>query len=160
MQSDMGGDVLRQGHTPQGLGAGGPDVTGWMAFAVAMLTLSGILSGLWGLLALVRRAVIIPNEEANPIDLDFRLWGWIHIALGLGVLVIAWLLPRGAPIVRTLAVVAAALSFIGNLLVIASYPVWSAFVMGVDLLVIFAVTVHGHEVQPTQRRPPPQRIRT
>src|SRR4051794_22669230 len=97
MQSDMGGNVLRQAHTPQGLGAGGPDVTGWMAFAVAMLTLSGILSGLWGLLALVRRAVIIPNEEANPIDLDFRLWGWIHIALGLGVLVIAWLLPGARP---------------------------------------------------------------
>lgn len=143
MYSDMGGKELREQRVPRGLGGTGPDVGTWLAFAIAMLTLAGILSGVWGVLALLRRGVLVATLKQNPLALDYRLWGWIHIGVGVLALVIAWLLPRGARVVRLLAVGLASLSIIANVLVINSAPVWFAIVIGLDVLVIFAVTVHG-----------------
>ncbi len=151
MYSDMGGDTLRESRTPRGLGDTGRDVGGWLAFAIAMLALSGILSGLWGVLTLVRRGTFVATAKANPLDLSFRVWGWTHIAVGVLAVVAAWLLPRGATAIRGLAVGVAALSVICNVLVIGSNPVWFTIVIALDVLVIFAVTVHGSDVQPTRR---------
>jgi hypothetical protein len=135
MYSDMGGEGLREARTPRGLGGGGPDVGGWLAFAIAMLALSGVLSGLWGVLTLVRRGVFVATFKDNPLDLTYRVWGWSHIAVGV-----------------LAAVGIAALSIIANVLVIASYPVWFTIVIALDVLVIFAVTVHGTDVHPVPRR--------
>ena len=143
MYSDMGGDRLREARTPRGLGGSGPDVGGWLAFAVAMLALSGVLSGVWGVLTLLRRGVFVATVKGNPLALDYRLWGWIHIAVGVLAVIVAWLLPRGAMLVRGLAVAMAGLSIVCNVLVINSAPVWFVIVIGLDVLVIFAVTVHG-----------------
>jgi hypothetical protein len=148
MYSDMGGDSLREARTPRGLGGTGPDVGGWLAFAIAMLALSGILSVLWGVLTLVRRGDFVVTFKNNPLDLSYRAWGWTHIVVGVLAVVVAWLLPRGAALVRGLAVGVAALSIIGNLLVIGSYPVWFTIVIALDVLVIFAVTVHGTDLHP------------
>jgi hypothetical protein len=152
MYSDMGGDRLREAHTPRGLGGSGPDVGGWLAFAIAMLALSGVLSGLWGLLTLLRRGVFVATVKGNPLDLDYRLWGWIHIAVGILAVIVAWLLPRGATVVRGIAVGIAALSIICNVLVIESSPVWFMIVIALDVLVIFAVTAHGTDVQGSRGR--------
>jgi hypothetical protein len=155
MYSDMGGDILRESRAPRGLGGGGPEVGSWLAFAIAMLGLTGVLSGLWGILALLRRGVFVATLKANPLNLDFRVWGWIHIGVGALALVVAALLPRGSKLVRALAVGLAGLSIVANLLVIGSYPVWFSIVIALDVLVIFAVTVHGHDVQ--RSRPGPAR---
>ncbi|HEY2299570.1 MAG TPA: hypothetical protein VGH43_17690 [Jatrophihabitans sp.] len=152
MYSDMGGDSLRETRTPRGLGGTGPDVGNWLAFAIAMLALSGVLSTLWGVLTLVRRGVFVATFKHNPLDLDYRAWGWTHIAVGVLAVVVAALLPRGAAVVRGLAVGVAAVSIIGNLLVISSYPVWFTIVIALDVLVIFAVTVHGTDLRPTRRQ--------
>jgi hypothetical protein len=152
MYSDMGGRELREQRIPQGLGGTGPDVGTWLAFAIAMLTLTGVLSAVWGVLALIRRGVLVATVKQNPLELDYRLWGWIHIVVGVLALVAAWLLPRGAAAVRAIAVVLASLSIVANVLVINSVPIWSAIVIALDVLVIFAVTVHGNDVRPVRRR--------
>jgi hypothetical protein len=43
--------------------------------------------------------------------------------------------------------VLACLSVIGNLLVIGAYPIWSTIVIALDVLVIWAITVHGQEMR-------------
>ena len=48
---------------------------------------------------------------------------------------------------RTVAVILAGLSAIANLLFIEAYPVWSIIVITVDILVIYALTVHGRELR-------------
>lgn len=155
MYSDMGGDRLREARTPRGLGGTGPDVGGWLAFAIAMLALAGVLSGVWGVLTLLRRGVFVATVKGNPLDLDYRVWGWVHIAIGAVAVVVAWLLPRGAMVVRGLAVAMAALSVVSNVLVINSAPVWFIIVIGLDVLVIFAVTVHGGDASPDRQPTPP-----
>ena len=50
---------------------------------------------------------------------------------------------------RTVAVLLAGLSAIANLLFIEAYPLWSIIVITVDVLVIYALTVHGREMKST-----------
>jgi len=152
MYSDMGGKELREQRVPRGLGGTGPDVGTWLAFAIAMLTITGVLSVVWGVLALLRRGVLVATLKQNPTGMDYRLWGWIHIAVGVTALVVAYMLPRGSAVIRGLAVALASLSIVANVLVINSAPVWFAIVIGLDVLVIFAVTVHGDDVRATRRR--------
>jgi hypothetical protein len=44
-------------------------------------------------------------------------------------------------------VILAGLSAIANLLFIEAYPFWSVIVITVDVLVIWALTVHGRELK-------------
>ncbi|MFB8777372.1 DUF7144 family membrane protein [Streptomyces broussonetiae] len=71
---------------------------------------------------------------------DLTAWGWIHIVVGLA-LVIA-----GAGIVtnkswgRGAGAAAAAISLITQFMFVPYYPLWAIPVMTLDLLVIFALT--------------------
>ena len=44
------------------------------------------------------------------------------------------------------AVIAASISAIVNLAFIAAYPVWSVLMIAIDVVVIYAVVVHGREL--------------
>ena len=50
-----------------------------------------------GALTLLRRGVFVATVKDNPLNLDYRAWGWIHIAVGVLAMVLAALLPRARP---------------------------------------------------------------
>lgn len=118
---------------------------GWVVFAGLMLVLSGALDILWGIIALTRHQ-IFEGPHGNVIDLNYTTWGWIEVVWGVVVLAAGIGLFTGALWARIIAVVIASVSVIGNLLVIGAYPIWSVIVIALDVLVIYAVTVHGHEI--------------
>jgi hypothetical protein len=119
---------------------------GWIVFASMMMIISGIFSIIWGIVALARDQVFVIAGR-NVINLDYTAWGWIHVILGVVVLVAGIYLLKGGLVASVIAIVVAMLSAIGNLLVISAYPIWSVIVIAVDVLVIYAVTVHGHELR-------------
>jgi hypothetical protein len=53
----------------------------------------------------------------------------------------------GNILARTVGVLVAAGSLIGNFLFIPVYPVWALTVILLDVLVIWALTVHGREMR-------------
>ena len=119
---------------------------GWIFFASVIMIVSGVFSIIWGVVGLVRNEVFV-GRHANVINLDYTAWGWINLILGLVVLLAGASLLTGSRWAGVVAIVLAALSAITNLLVLASSPVWSVVVIACDLLVIFAVTVHGDELR-------------
>jgi hypothetical protein len=120
---------------------------GWIVFASAMMAISGVFSIIWGIVALVRDEVFVVGRRGNVINLDYTAWGWISLVVGVIVLLTGLFLLTGNVAARILTVVIATLSIIENLLVLPSYPVWSVIVIAVDVLVIYAVTVHGSELR-------------
>jgi hypothetical protein len=120
---------------------------GWIVFAAAMMAISGVFSIIWGIVALVRDEVFVVGRRGNVINLDYTAWGWISLVVGVIVLLTGLFLLTGNVAARILTVVIATLSIIENLLVLPSYPVWSVIVIAVDVLVIYAVTVHGSELR-------------
>jgi hypothetical protein len=120
---------------------------GWIFFAATMMIISGIFSVIWGIVGLARDQVFLVGRRGNVINLDYTTWGWINLIIGIVVIIAGVYLYTGSVLASIVAVTLAILSIVGNLLVIAAYPIWSVLVIAVDVLVIYAITVHGHELR-------------
>lgn len=71
---------------------------------------------------------------------DFTTWGWIHIVLGVVMLVAGLALMSGATWARVTAIIIAALSIIANFLWLPYYPWWSILIIALDAVVIWAIS--------------------
>lgn len=119
---------------------------GWVKFAGIFMIVAGLFQGLEGLVALLRRTfyIVTPNHLAV---LNFTAWGWIHLTIGVLILAAGLAVLNGSVWGRAVGAFVAILSLLANMAFIAAYPLWSITVMLVDVLVIYALIVHGGEVE-------------
>ncbi len=120
---------------------------GWIAFAGAMMVLLGIFHVVDGLVALFRNEVFLVGRSGLTIEVDYTTWGWVHLIGGVLIVFAGIGLFIGNIFARSLAVLLAMISAVVNLAFIPAYPIWSAIMIAVDLLVIWALTVHGGELR-------------
>ena len=80
------------------------------------------------------------------VNLDTSAWGWIHLILGIIILLAGFGLFSGAVWARTVGVIIALISAIANFVFIPVYPFWAITVIVIDVLVIWALTAHGRDV--------------
>ena len=120
---------------------------GWVVFAGVMLIMLGTFQIIQGLVALFDDGFYLVRSNGLVVDVDYNTWGWIHMTIGaVGVLAGLGLL-AGNMLARVVGVIIACLSAVVNLAFISAYPVWSAIVITVDLIVIYAIIVHGRELK-------------
>jgi hypothetical protein len=120
---------------------------GWIVFAALMLVMVGIFHVMQGLVALFRDEVYVVGSDGLVVSVDYTSWGWTHV-VGGGIAVLAGaFLIAGRMWARIVAVVVAMVSALVNITFLPAYPVWSMIMIAVDVLVIWAVTVHGNEVR-------------
>lgn len=119
---------------------------GWIAFAGVMMTLLGTFHVMQGLGALFKDEYFQVGQSELTIHVDYTAWGWIHIVGGLVIAAAGFALFAGKVWARVVGVLVAMLSAIVNVAFLAAYPIWSVTMIAIDLLVIWALTVHGHEV--------------
>jgi len=120
--------------------------TGWIAFAGVMMIISGGLNAFYGLIALVNDEWVVWTNRGS-LYLDISQWGWIHLIVGLALLLSGIGVFSGNVLARTVGVIAAALSLIANFVFIPAYPLWAIVVITIDVLVIWALTAHGSEMR-------------
>ncbi|MGX7678975.1 DUF7144 family membrane protein [Jatrophihabitans sp. DSM 45814] len=123
---------------------------GWIVFGGAMLILSGLFTAIWGLVALVRDEFFVVAPSGNIFDVDYPVWGWITIVLGVVSLAVGVALLAGSRPAQLSAIVLSLLSVVVHLLLLFAYPVWSLVVIAMDVTVIYAIAVHGRELQPAR----------
>jgi hypothetical protein len=128
-----------QSNTPTGW-------VGWGYFAGFMMMLLGTFQGIAGLAAIFKDNFYVVSQN-QLLVFNFKTWGWISLILGIIIFMAGLELLRGAMWARALAVFLAGLSFIANLSFVNSYPIWSITMMVVDVLVIYALTIHGAELR-------------
>jgi hypothetical protein len=140
----------RPSESPRSTYPAAPEVTGWtgwVLFAAVMMALVGCTHIVQGLVAVFSRGFYVVQPSGLVIHADYTAWGWVHIVLGVVIFIAALFLPTGALWARILAVAFAVVSVLTNLLFISAYPIWSVIVIAVDVVVIFAITVHGKELK-------------
>ncbi|MBX4201572.1 hypothetical protein KW803_01590 [Candidatus Saccharibacteria bacterium] len=120
---------------------------GWIGFASFMLLLGGAFSLIAGFVALFKDTVVYHSASNTAWVLDYTQWGWIHMLAGILAIVAAGSLMSGHMYGRIVAVLIALLSAVANLAFIPVYPIWSTLIILIDIMVIFAVTVHGGELK-------------
>jgi hypothetical protein len=120
---------------------------GWIAFAGTMMSLVGAFHIIQGLVALFRDNYYLVTNSGLIIDADYTAWGWAHLIGGALLIVAGIFVFTGQVWARTIAVIVAMLSALVNISFLAAYPLWSTMMIGIDILVIWALIVHGAEMK-------------
>jgi len=111
-----------------------------------MLVTIGLFDIFQGIVALINDdfAVLVEN---GVLVVDLTTWGWIHIIVG-AVLVLAGAgVLSGSVWGRSLGVIVAILNALAQLTIMPAYPFWALIIIALDVLVIYALVVHGREVE-------------
>jgi hypothetical protein len=121
--------------------------TGWIAFGGFMMIMLGSFHAMQGLVALFNSDYYLVHKSGLVVNADFTAWGWTHLILGVVIALAGGWLFTGAMWARIIAVIAAMVSAVVNVAFLAAYPFWSTTMIVLDVLVIWAVTVHGREMK-------------
>jgi hypothetical protein len=121
--------------------------TGWVIFAGVILLISGIFSIVQGIVAVVGPNSYYVVTEGSLFLFDVAGWGWWNIIIGVLLSLTAVALIAGQTWARIVAVILVIISAIGQLLLIPAQPWWSIIVIAIEILVIYALIVHGRELR-------------
>ena len=119
---------------------------GYAAFAGVGLVIVGFFQVVAGLVALLNDEFFVIGDEWT-FKFDISAWGWIHLILGVVVLLSGFGIFTGNVAARTVGVVIAALSAIVNFLWLPWYPVWGVILIALNVAIIWALTAHGRDIQ-------------
>ncbi|HMJ03584.1 MAG TPA: hypothetical protein VK506_11610 [Conexibacter sp.] len=123
-------------------GARSATARGWASFVAVYLLIVGGLHLIWGVAALADASNF---REDSLIVSSLSLWAWVSIVVGTievaGGLLVLGRRPSG----QIIALLVAILGTFTSIFTLGAYPVWSLIALGVDLLIIWAVTVHAEE---------------
>jgi hypothetical protein len=120
--------------------------TGWVVFAGVMLMTVGIFAAVQGLVALIGPNSYYVVTEGGLWLLDVAGWGWWNLIIGVLLILVAAALLAGQTWARVVAIILVILNAVGALLLIPAQPWWSMIVIAIDVLVIYALIVHGREL--------------
>lgn len=118
---------------------------GWVYFAAFMVLLAGIFQLISGFAALLNPDYF-KVINGTLVAFDLTTWGWIHLLLGIALLCVGTALFSGKTWARVVAIILAMLNLLAQFAFLSEYPIWSVIIIAVDVLVIYALTVHGREV--------------
>jgi hypothetical protein len=143
-QQDVGTSIPRQSSREAPVATGW---VGWIGFAGSLMVMLGSFHAIEGLIALFKDDYFLVTRSGLTIDIDYTAWGWAHLAAG-AILIFAGIgLFSGQMWARVVGVAVAMLSALVNFSFLAAYPFWSSIMIAVDILVIWALTAHGREMQ-------------
>ena len=111
---------------------------GWLVFAGLMILFAGIWDLFEGVIALFRSAYFI----GRPVYGDLWFWAMVWIAVGALALVAGYGIIAGRSWARWFGIIIVGLNALAQLLAIGAYPFWSLFTLALDLLILYALTVH------------------
>jgi hypothetical protein len=116
--------------------------SGWAVFAGVLFVLAGIFHVMWGFAALLNDDNFVADELLFG---DLSLWGVFYLVLGGLQLLAAWLIGTSRRSGQILGIVLASLSAVNAMFSFAAYPLWSATILILDVLVLYGLSVHGDD---------------
>ena len=121
-------------------------VSGWavggVTFAACVLTLIGFFQVIAGLTAIIDDNFFVVTQNYT-FDLDTSGWGWIHLLLGVLLVVTGFGLFSRATWAGVTAIFLAMLSALANFFFIPYYPFWAILLIALDIWVIWSLTRPG-----------------
>ena len=121
---------------------------GWSFFAAVVLILVGAMNIITGFIALFDDNYLIPTEGGGMFVFDPTGWGFTVLIIGALLVLAGFSILKGSLYGRIIGVLAAGLSAIAQISTIRPYPIWSMIIIFINVMVIYALTVHGDELKP------------
>jgi hypothetical protein len=145
---------MRQSHRAAGTSpaAAGANTTGtawlgWVYFAGIMMITLGFFQAINGLVAIFDDTYYVVGDQGLVVSVDYTVWGVVHLIIGAVAFAAGFAVMKGQTWARTVGIILAVVSAVVNMAFIAAYPVWSILIIGLDVVIIYALAVHGREAK-------------
>ncbi|MFI2781358.1 DUF7144 family membrane protein [Streptomyces sp. ALB3] len=130
----------KTGHTTAG-GRGAQ--SGWTVFAAVMMIFGGAMAVFEGIAAIAKDDLFVSTRN-YVFQFSLTGWGWVHLILGIVVLLAGCALFSGALWARAVGVLLAGLLAVANFLWLPYYPFWSLVLIAINVFVIWALCAGPH----------------
>ncbi|MEU9096738.1 hypothetical protein [Streptomyces sp. NPDC048361] len=118
-------------------GAGGW-ASGGVVFAGVLLFVDGVLAVLNGIAGIAKDDVYA-RIGGYTYEFNLTTWGWIHLVIGVLLIVTGAGILRGAAWARALGVGMAALSIVANFIWLPYQPIWAVIAIAIGVFVIWSL---------------------
>lgn len=115
-----------------------PFQAGWTAFAAILMIFGGAMAALQGISAIAKDDVFVATRD-YVFQFNLTGWGWIHLILGIVIVLAGLALFTGAVWARVVGVVLAGLGALANFAWLPHYPLWSLVLIAIDVFIIWAL---------------------
>ncbi|WP_037844609.1 DUF7144 family membrane protein [Streptomyces sp. NRRL F-2747] len=129
-------------------GAVGADPSPWhgptsgsTVLAAALMIFGGAMALFEGIAAVAKDDIFLSTRH-YVFEFSLAGWGWVHLILGIIVILAGIAVLSGALWARFLGVFVAGLGAIANFLWIPYYPIWATVLVAVNLFIVWALC-HG-----------------
>jgi len=119
--------------------------TGWITFAGILAITMGAYEAIMGLVAIFNDEYYLVGKNGLVVELDYTVWGWVHLLVGLVAVAAGLALMQGRSWGRMVVIVLAGLSALLNLGFLSAYPIWCTILIALDVIIIYALTVHWQD---------------
>jgi hypothetical protein len=116
-------------------------------FAGVIMVMLGTFQAIAGLVALFNDEYYLVTRSNLVVSVDYTAWGWVHLLLGIVIAGAGLGVMVGQMWARVVGILVALVSAVVNLAFLAANPVWCTIMITLDVLVIWALTVHGKETK-------------
>ncbi|MGW2253410.1 DUF7144 family membrane protein [Kitasatospora sp. NPDC001660] len=121
-----------------------PYATGWTLFAGCLMIFGGLMAMFEGIGSIVNNTrYVITGDYVYRFNVAG--WGWLHLFLGVLIMLAGATLFTGAMWARVVGVVIVGLNMIVNFLWLPYYPFWALVLIAIDIFVIWALTGGIHK---------------
>jgi len=120
---------------------------GWVFFAATLMLLVGFYEIIVGVVALFDDGFFVVRNDSTLTSVSYTTWGFVHMLLGVAAVVSGFGVMLGQTWARVVGVVMAVVSVLSNVAFLEAYPIWSVTIIVVDIIAIYALIVHGGEVE-------------
>ncbi|WP_456825415.1 DUF7144 family membrane protein [Cellulomonas sp. P5_E12] len=124
---------------------------GWVWFAAFAILVAGLLNVVSGLVAIFSPKTVLSWTRDGIAVVDVSTWGWVHLVLGVLLVLAGFALFAGSWWARLVAAVLVIINLVAQFVSLPITPWWSLVVIALDLVILWALTVHGDEVERAAR---------
>ena len=119
---------------------------GWVYFGGSMMVLLGTFNIIEGVVALFNDEYYVTTQQGLLL-FDITGWGWIQLIIGIITAVVGVAVFTGAGWARACGAILCGFNAVAQLAFLSAYPLWGILVITLDVLVIWALIVHGDEAR-------------
>jgi hypothetical protein len=112
--------------------------SGVSVFAASMMLVVGAFQFFEGLVAVANDTFYVKTPN-YVLQLDTTQWGWIHMIIGVVVVLAGAFIFTGNIVARSVGILIAGLSALANFFWLPYYPFWSITIIAIDVFVIWAL---------------------
>jgi len=115
-------------------------------YAAVMMIMIGFFHAIAGLVGILEDDLYVLTSD-YVFSFDVTTWGWVHMVMGVIVVLAGFALLSGAVWARTIGVILAVVSVLANFAWLPWYPLWAIIMITANVFVIWALTAHGRDIE-------------